>query len=341
MPENYSTLADLLDSVTIEEPLEVDLRRLLELNGNTRRGKAVVASINSSLRDRGYIVEPELDRADYWGTVTISDRRTSNRSNHHAGLPVSNIAQDAPELTAVGLDDTLELVETLMLMWDFSQIPVMDKPRRKLHGTVTWRSIARSRASGHTDAKAKDVMTVGGHVAESADNLMDLVPTILANDFIYFRNRESVIVGIVTATDLAATFQNSTGLFVRIGEIESLLRLVLDQLSLPELESSLDTNIARKDFGGASDMTFGEYIRVLENPKHWATLGLGLDRKTCVESLKRVLDLRNDVMHFRTQAEDSDSETAVLGCLKWLTAASKARLLDGPPAAARSDAAKR
>ncbi|MFE7065943.1 CBS domain-containing protein [Microbacterium sp. NPDC057658] len=326
MPENHASLEDLLDSVSIEQPVEVDLRRLLELNGNTRRGKSVVASINAALRHRGYIVEPELERADYWGTVTISDRRTSSRSNHQVGLPVSNIAQDAPELTAVGPDDTLELVETLMLMSDFSQVPVMDKTRRKLHGTVTWKSIARSRASGHVDAKAKDVMTTGGHVAESADNLMDLVPTILASDFIYFRNRENIIVGIVTSTDLAATFQNSTGLFVRIGEIESLLRLILDQLPLPELESSLDESIVREDFGGASDMTFGEYIRVLENPKHWATLALGLDRKTCVASLKRVLDLRNDIMHFRTRAEDTDSETMVLGCLNWLTAASKARL---------------
>lgn len=212
-----------------------------------------------------------------------------------------------------------------MLMSDFSQIPVMDKSRRKLHGTVTWKSIARSRASGHTEARAKDVMTVGGHVAESADNLMDLVPTILANDFIYFRSRENIIVGIVTATDLAATFQNSTGLFVRIGEIESLLRQILDQLSLPDLESSLDKSIPREDFGGASDMTFGEYIRVLENPKHWSALGLGLDRKTCVASLKEVLDLRNDIMHFRARAEDIDSAAAVLGCLKWLTAASKTR----------------
>lgn len=321
----YDSLDQIWQAVSIDNSVEVDLRRLLELNGNVRRGKYVVASINEELRERGLVVEPDLERADYWGSVTISDPRSATRAPHPPGLPVSSVAADAPELIWVKSEASLEEVETLMIMSDFSQIPVMNSSRRELRGTVTWKSIARSRANGQVGATAKDVMTIGGRVAESSDNLMDLVPAILAEDFIYFRNREKEIVGIVTATDLAATFQNSTGLFVRIGEIESRLRLILDQLPIPELEKMLDESIKRDNFRGASDMTFGEYIRVLENPERWDALKLGLDRKVCIKNLKKIAELRNEIMHFRSGAEQEDDERHVLSCLKWLEAVSATR----------------
>lgn len=323
MPAEYESLDQIWQAVSVETPVEIDLRRLLELNGNVRRGKFVVASINEELRKRGYVVEPDLERADYWGSVTISDRRAANRASNQPGLPVSSVAADAPELIWVRAEASLREVETLMIMSDFSQIPVMNASRRELRGTVTWKSIARSRANGKGDATAKDVMAVGGRVAESSDNLMDLVPSILAEDFIYFRNREKEIVGIVTATDLAATFQNSTGLFVRIGEIESRLRLILDQLPLPELQAVLDENIKRDHFRGASDMTFGEYIRVLEKQERWDALKMGLDRKACIQNLKKIAELRNEIMHFRSGAEQEDDEKHVLSCLKWLKAVSE------------------
>jgi CBS domain-containing protein len=320
LSEEERTLSEFLDSVTLESPQEIDLRELLALNGNTKRGKYVVASLNQALRERGLVVEPDLALADYWGPVVISDRRADNRPRHQAGLPISNLAEDAPELITARQEDSLEHVETLMLMHDFSQIPITDQSRRKLHGTVTWKSIARSRANGQSNATARDVMTSGGHVADSADNLMDLIPMIIADDYVYYRNRERVIVGIVTASDLAGTFRNSTGVYVRIGEIESLLRTILDRLPVPDLESCVDPNIERADFGGASDLTFGEYIRVLEHPDRWGALGLGLDRKTCVENLKKVALLRNDIMHFRNTPDDN-RESTVTECLNWLKAA--------------------
>ena len=47
-----------------------------------------------------------------------------------------------------------------------------------------------------------------------------------------------------------------------------------------------------------ADLTFGEYIRLLEDPKKWEKIRLGVDRKVFVEELQRVLKIRNDVMHF-------------------------------------------
>jgi hypothetical protein len=44
--------------------------------------------------------------------------------------------------------------------------------------------------------------------------------------------------------------------------------------------------------------TFGEYIRLLENPDRWATLKLSIDRATFCKSLDGARTIRDDVMHF-------------------------------------------
>lgn len=45
-------------------------------------------------------------------------------------------------------------------------------------------------------------------------------------------------------------------------------------------------------------MTFGEYIRLLENPNCWSKLQLSIDRTTFCNQLNRVRNIRNGVMHF-------------------------------------------
>jgi len=89
-------------------------------------------------------------------------------------------------------------------------------------------------------------MVGGGHVAESSDDLFDLVPIIVSEEYIYYRDNIQQIKGIVTATDLAQTFQDTTGYFLRIGEIESRLRGLIDKLPLTVIEEKSDKKIVRK-----------------------------------------------------------------------------------------------
>jgi len=49
---------------------------------------------------------------------------------------------------------------------------------------------------------------------------------------------------------------------------------------------------------GVSDLTFGEYVRLLENEQRWNKLGVQIDRGKFNEQLGRIRDIRNDVMHF-------------------------------------------
>lgn len=47
-----------------------------------------------------------------------------------------------------------------------------------------------------------------------------------------------------------------------------------------------------------SDLTFGEYKRLLEEPARWCALKLELDRSIFIQLLDKVRETRNDVMHF-------------------------------------------
>ena len=47
-----------------------------------------------------------------------------------------------------------------------------------------------------------------------------------------------------------------------------------------------------------SDLTFGEYRRLLEKPSNWEKLSLAIDRKEFIGRLEEVRRIRNDVMHF-------------------------------------------
>jgi hypothetical protein len=47
-----------------------------------------------------------------------------------------------------------------------------------------------------------------------------------------------------------------------------------------------------------ANLTFGEYVRLLESPDNWEKLGYELSGTECVKRLRQVGRIRNDVMHF-------------------------------------------
>jgi len=53
-----------------------------------------------------------------------------------------------------------------------------------------------------------------------------------------------------------------------------------------------------RDIQAVSDLTFGEYVRLLQNEENWAKLNIKIDRKTFTGWLDKVRETRNDVMHF-------------------------------------------
>jgi hypothetical protein len=113
------------------------------------------------------------------------------------------------------------------------------------------------------------------------------------------RGHDQKITGIVTASDLSLQFQQLAEPFLLLGEIENHVRRVISQRFTPsELESAKDPTDTKRIVTSVSDLTYGEYIKWLENPERWDKLNITVDRKTCLEKFESVRRIRNEVMHF-------------------------------------------
>ena len=92
-----------------------------------------------------------------------------------------------------------------------------------------------------------------------------------------------------------------------IGKCELLIRkLIYGKFSKEVLESSKNEADENRKVNSVHDLSFGEYIRLLENKENWARLNTGLDRKYFVEKMANIRDIRNDIMHFDPNVSNQD-----------------------------------
>jgi CBS domain len=210
---------------------------------------------------------------------------------------VTGIAPDKPTGAAI----------TLMLLRDYSQLPVWTN-ERNVRGIITWKSIASRVALG------RDITTVRScveahHEARSDASRFAVIPIIVETGYVLIRGPDDRIVGIVTASDLSQQFRQLAEPFLLLGEIEQHIRKMIEgQVSTLDLQSACDPSASRGEIERASDLSLGELIRLLENPDSWAKLGLRLiDRKTMIADLNRVRSIRNDVMHFDPDPVEDDA----------------------------------
>lgn len=186
---------------------------------------------------------------------------------------------------------------TIMLANDISQIAVMAS-ERDVRGMVSWKSIGSRLALGYTCKIVNDC--IDRHYEVSADDsLFQAIRLIARHGYVLVRDSTKRICGIVTVYDLSQQFGQFVEPFLLVGEIENYIRHLIDgKFTADELASIKDPSDTRREINGVLDLTFGEYVRLLENPRGWTKLELQIDRKIFVKHLDEVRRIRNDVMHF-------------------------------------------
>lgn len=307
-----------LDTVKPNQPKSISVRNFLDFWGYKKRGASIVRSINRELARRGLTASPDIALADYYGSIQILDQRDlAEHPEVEVAWFVSSVLDPERDLISVGPEASLSTVETLMVMHDFSQIPVMNTSHRELYGSVTWKSIARWHGD-KTQATARQVMEKDGQTARSSDSLLLHINRIIENDYLYIQDPTGVYVGVLTATDLAEGFHATAGPFIKIGEIENRLRALVNHLPLPAIQTAAESANATRSIETAADLSFGQYVAVLGKDDNWKQLDLPFDRKTVIENLREVNAVRNDVMHFRPTELDSQDVEAIDKCLNWL-----------------------
>ena len=315
-----------------DSPPSITVRQLLEWFGQQRRGWRVVATVKGALRRTSLSTDPDFATAYIDGHLTFSLvreesalARSGDDHDPKVSSDVDSIKRDStsepliedpvlrvrmlpaanrPPVT-VNRDDPVEKAVSLMAMHDYSQLPVTQN-MRNVDGMISWRSVLLARTKGVDPTRVGDCMERYEEV-RAEDSLLTAFQKIVDYEAVLVRGAETLITGIVTATDLSIMFREQTEPFLLLSEIENQLRrLINGHFSPSELEDAKDPADEQREVHGVADLTFGECTRLLERPEHWQRLGVGLDRKTFVAQLMEVREIRNDVMHFDPDGLSAD-----------------------------------
>jgi predicted transcriptional regulator len=191
---------------------------------------------------------------------------------------------------------------TLMLAHDFSQLPVMQGDR-SVKGLFSWKSLGYRLALKRPCEKVADAMESVRTV--SAEASIFQVAEILATDeavLVQASANDNKIVGIITSTDMAEQFGRLGEPFLLIGEIENRVRALIDgKFTVEELNNAKAPGDTERQIESVADLTFGEYVRLLQDPKSWGKCSLHIDRGIFIKRLDEARDVRNDIMHFEPE----------------------------------------
>lgn len=195
-------------------------------------------------------------------------------------------------------DSTLLEATTLMMFHNFSQLPVMQS-ERDVKGVISWESIGERKTLERSCEKVRDCMETTVPEVLSESSLFSAIDLIVKHGYVLVRQRDRRISGIVTTSDLSLQFRQLAEPFLLVGEIENYIRRLIDgKFTVAQLSSVRDPNDDARAINTVADLTFGEYLRLLEKPEYWDNLKISVDRTIFIKRLDRVRELRNDIMHF-------------------------------------------
>ncbi|WP_417735243.1 CBS domain-containing protein [Rosistilla oblonga] len=338
----YETkLAQIEEDVKNGNSVMASPREILTWFGAKRRGVNVTAKIRKRMEEHGLKTFPDFEyeyidgevrfKPTDWKPVLITNQRLEVNS----GVTEKDIADEtSPQPLNEGLgitdptyrlgklpaankkpltvkpSDSIAKAVTLMMEHDYSQLAVVTTPS-SVEGLFTWESLATRLHFGHTPKSVGECMA-RPHVISSELSIFDAVVEITRHDVALVRAPNKMITGIVTTFDLSQQFRQLGEPFLLLGEIENQIRRLLDGcFTLQELKGGRDDTDSEREINGLSDLTFGEYLRLIENQQNWTKLEIPLDRPEFVKKLDEVRVIRNSVMHFDPDGIDGSDLDAL------------------------------
>lgn len=319
-------LADIASLLKKGEPSPViTVRTLLSWADALRRTYWVVFGINEALSLAGLRTNPHFENTYLDGPIAfqLADsnpqgvspendaRSTTNDSTIVASADVVAVSRTSDPtirisrlpaankpMISVKPDVSLREAVTHMLHYDFSQLPVMTS-EREVKGIISWNSIGARLAIGTAGTNVRDLMDA--HVEIDHDvSLFDAIPIIVKHQYVLVRGADNKITGIVTSSDLGLQFRLLAEPYLLLGEIENYLRQVIAaaEFTPEELAAARDPNDEARSIQSVADLSFGEYIRLLQEEGRWKKTSLKLDRVLFCDLLEAARRIRNNVMHF-------------------------------------------
>lgn len=318
-------LKEIAAKVKAGEFVEETVRTLLSWFGAYRRSWRNVRLIRETLNNAGLITYPDFEGEyiDNLVSFRLKEKPQPEPVDVVVEAPLLQLGVEQPgvtvrkiqlaepahrisrlvsanrQLISIPPDGTIEQAITLMLRYDYSQLPVMQSPAaREAKGLFSWKSLGSRLGIGKQCTSVGDSMDHCPMISSNA-SLFDAIKIIAEHDCVLIQASDKTICGIVTAYDISKQFQQLAEPFLLLGDIENHVRYLIDKtFTLAELQQAKNPEDPSRDIRSVSDLSFGEYIRLLQNAENWAKLKIKIDRKIFTGWLDKVRETRNDVMHF-------------------------------------------
>ena len=224
-----------------------------------------------------------------------------DESQPDIGLTVGNLPAALNGVVSVSPTATLEEAITTMVLNGYSQLAVL-QGKHTLRGAVTWQSIAYARHANPSATLADAI--IPAREARYDQELIEVLRDLEAWDFVFVRDDQKAVAGIVTTADLVGTYRELSTPFMLIGELDQVLRkLISRKFALDEVRRLCDPD-GKRAIDSFDKLEMGDYQRTLENPGNWKKLGWPFDRGTFIKRLDELRLIRNNVMHFNPEPRD-------------------------------------
>jgi predicted transcriptional regulator len=291
----------------------VTIRTFLSWFGAQRRTSANVEHIKDEMAKAGLRTVP--DYLNIWVDTPITfeliaahaagepdnkamtEDEQSSQSASDPSFRIGKIASANNPPVSVKPNASLQEAVTIMLARNFSQLPVMTT-EREVKGVISWASIGARLATKISGPDVQSYMDDHHEILISA-SLFSGIRIILEHNYVLVRSLDKKVSGIVTSNDIALQFEEISTPFLLLAEIENNLRSLIGiKLKISDIKRACGEEHLPKEFSGVSELTFGNYVRILDHIDNWNKIGLNLDRTAFCSELTAINVIRNDVMHF-------------------------------------------
>ena len=298
---------------TVPTPERLTARELVGKYGYALRGPWIDNRIQNRLEELQLRSVPDFSVVWQGATISIEPDQEiagispdTKRPDPTRRVDSLEVAHNKPMCVKSG--DKLNVATALMLLHDYSQLPVMDNDY-DVKGIISWQSIGARLALEIECEYVRQCMEPAAQIPKveipKEAPLFEAISVIAEQGYVLVRDRaaKNTISGIVTVTDLSNQFALLAEPFLRIGEIEGHLRnLIHRKFTLEELLEAAQG----RQIEGSADLTLGDYQQLLGRPEHWERLNLKIDRSEFIKHLDRVRGIRNSIMHFNPDGLSSE-----------------------------------
>lgn len=270
--------------------------------GHHRRSWYIVEQINNFLSDNELELDGDLYRAWFYAELTLQHKKVATTKVCTDPIKrVSSLAAANHKPVFVSRNDELSHAITIMQQKDYSQLPVISgKGDRSLCGYISWKTIGLALWHGVKGDKVSDFMSSDVITIQSKTPLLEAINMISQNEFLLVLNEDKTFAGIITPSDIAGEFFSITQAeaFLLLEQIELQVRILIDRAELLVEDLKKVCNEEGRDVNCIDDLTFGEYQRLIEDPKNWEKFGIKNDHSDFIKFIDDIRNIRNDVMHF-------------------------------------------